>query len=91
MYDAIRRMQEQQEMIRRLTEGPAAEFLRNQDALARALDVGRSLETESIAALATRLAVPDSLRRMVAAEPILANVMARFQTPSFITAVEEAS
>jgi len=37
MYDTIRRMQEQQQMIRRLAEGPVAELLRNHDALARSV------------------------------------------------------
>lgn len=90
MYDAIRRMQEQQEMIRRLAEGPVAEFLRNHDALARSVAASRSLEVERLATLTTSLTVPDSLRQIVAAQPPLSELLAQFQTPSFITAVEQA-
>lgn len=91
MNNAIRRIQEQQEMIRRLAEGPAAEFLRRQDALAGAAEIGRRLEVETAAALVTQLSTTDFLRQFETAERVLGQVMARFSTPEFIRAVEAAA
>ena len=91
MDDVIRRMKQQDDMIRRLAEGPASELLRHQDTLARIDDFARGLGAEAAATAIARLSTPEFAQAMEAAERFTSEVLTRFQAPEFISAVERAA
>jgi hypothetical protein len=76
MDDFLRRMQEQQDMIRRLSEGPAAEFLRNQQALER---------------MAEQISRPGFLAALEDASRQAELFYERLREPGFVVAIERAN
>src|SRR5947199_277127 len=56
MDEFFRQMKERDEMLRRLAEGPAAEYFRNQEALAPMSDLARTVDTNAVANAESRRA-----------------------------------
>ena len=91
MYEFVRRMREQQEMMRRVMEGPAkylrdneAAITRMQDDLVHGMDTG-VLERAVVAASAS---ASDFARRLPALVDSTAAAFAKLTTPDFMTAMD---
>ena len=88
MDDFIRRMNEQQEMLQRLLDGPARYIRENQTALARAQELFRSIDTGALDAALASVHVAGLAARLPALAEDSAAALARLTTPEFITAMD---
>ena len=92
MYEFVRRMREQQEMMRRVMEGPAkylrdneAAITRMQDDLVHGMDTG---VLEKRAVVAASASASDFARRLPALVDSTAAAFAKLTTPDFMTAMD---
>ena len=85
----IRQMREREEMMRRIAEGPAAELLRNQEAMARIATFAKTIDTTAATALA-RLQTPEFAMALETAARRASEIMDSSRTPEFQSAVERA-
>lgn len=91
MDEVLRQIKERDEMLRRLAEGPAAEYLRNQEAFVRAADLARTLETNAVASALARLQTPEFATVLEQATRRASEIIDQFRTPEFMAAVERAA
>ncbi len=84
--DFLRRLQEQEEMIRRLTEGPLRYLRENEAAIERAQEFARSLDTSTLAAQAFES--ERALSRAAEIADLTNSALARLALPESITAME---
>jgi hypothetical protein len=90
MDEFFRQMKERDEMLRRLAEGPAAEYLRNQEALARMSDLARTVDTNAIANALARLQTPEFAEALEQAARRASQIIDQFRTPEVLAAIDRA-
>ena len=85
MDEMVRQMKERDEMMRRMAEGPAAEFLRTQQELMR---IARALDTSAIASTIARLQTPEFVTALEEATRRAGRMVEQFRAPEFLSAIE---
>jgi len=88
MDDLIQRMREQDEMMRRLAEGPMRHFRETEEAIARMGDLARGLDTSFLDKAAAAASAGDLALRLPALSDSVTAAFANLKTPDFVTALD---
>lgn len=91
MDDVFRRLREQEEMMRRLTEGPLKSYLENEESVRRMVDAASGIDITALAGKLAGLDIDALVGRMAAASTLTDAAFARLARPEFITAMERAA
>lgn len=88
MDDLIRRMAEQDQMMRRLAEGPLKDFREMEDTIARMTSLARGLDTSFLDKAAAAASAADLPLRLPALADGVTAPFANLKTPDLITALD---